>query len=64
MEPDDGEIRWEEGEAIYRDAWFVPGFFIMIFAAVIGWKHLRRWCSRLLRRWRARGAGRLPSKGP
>ena len=40
MEKD--EVRWELGERVMRDNSFVPGLFIFVYAAVIGWKHLVR----------------------
>lgn len=43
------ELRWELGEAVMNDSRFVPGGFIFVYGAVIGWK----WCARAARRgWR------------
>lgn len=36
------EIRWPLGEAVMQNNRFVPGGFIFVYGAVIGWKHLAR----------------------
>lgn len=47
--PSDDEIRWELGErVINRGAWYTPMGFVLVYAAVIGWK------------WTARRFARLP----
>ena len=38
----DQEVRWELGEAVLNNNKAVPGGFIFVYAAVIGWKHLAR----------------------
>ena len=36
-------IRWELGEAVYRNSVVVPGLFVIVHAVVIAALHLRRW---------------------
>ena len=34
------EVRWELGERVLRDGLYVPGAFVVVYAAVLGWKRL------------------------
>jgi hypothetical protein len=72
---DQDEIRWPLGEAVMQNNRFVPGAFIFVYAAVIGWKHLRRLVTRSavsarhalyvrLHRWSARGLAANDRHGP
>lgn len=43
------EIRWDLGETVYAKSLFVPGGFILAWALVLLWKHLRHRLSRAFR---------------
>lgn len=45
-EPLPDELRWELGERVMRNGWAVPGGFVFVYGAVIGYK----WSVRALRR--------------
>jgi len=36
-------VRWEVGDRIYETTPVLPGLFVFVYAAVIGWLHLKRW---------------------
>lgn len=43
-------IRWEAGDRLYKEASWLPGLFVFVYAAVIGWKWLVRLLSPRQRR--------------
>ena len=45
--PNTDEIRWRLGEQILATGYYVPGIFVFVYGAVIGWKHLARAIGRL-----------------
>ena len=47
-----GPIRWKAGERIYRETSWLPGFFIFMYAAVLGAKWVGHGAMILWRRTR------------
>ena len=43
MDQVDRSVRWEVGERIYSETPVLPGLFVFVYAAVMGWLHLKRW---------------------
>lgn len=60
----DDEVRWELGERVMAEGWYVPGLFVFVYGAVIGWKHTKRAIARLASSGRRAGGRQLALPPP